>query len=187
MIKAKKFLYFSKKAFNNLNLNHKPEEINIISSHQEILLNWKLSRVHVTPRNKVSLNAISPENKNDIPVDDKTPVIKTPKEIGSLKFSNYLRKMGKLISFSPEVFVQTGKISNINVRCISNEKDLLSAFISKIEGVNKDFEDEPVIDVLMMTKGELNVGPFILADKDKKVILTNSKNSQALHDFIAKF
>lgn len=148
-------------------------------------VNWSLARLFITPQNEVIVNGLNQSNQ-DIQSEEK-PVVKSIKDLGIVKFNNYLRKIGIIISSQSNIFVQTGKVGNTNTRIISGEKDSISSLSSIFnDKLNYDV-DSSYTDVVVMTQGELKVKPFIIFDSEKKIIVTNSLNSKELKLKIEEF
>lgn len=146
-------------------------------------INWELAKVWINPKGSVVVNTLSKESAGD---DTTAPKKLTSKEVGIVKFTQYFRKIGKIISASQTIYVQQGVIGGKQVQIVSNEKDTLQSLNGLFES-QSEIEGSDKISILHLTKGELNVNPFIIADKDQKVILSNSKNLSELKQTIAQF
>lgn len=177
MNKQKQLIHYTKKHFSQITLQTNQSTVSFNTSQSKV--NWSLARLYINPRNKVSVDQFT-AGKGETS-ESVTPVIKTIKDLGNIKFNNYLRKMGKIVSLSEEIYVQNGKLGNANIRVVSNEKDTMKSVVGAIES-NDSVADS--IDILVVTQGELKVNPFILYDKDSRIILTNSKDMSNIGNLI---
>lgn len=181
-MKLKTSIYlFSKKTFTRTNLMQNKEILRSFNDN-EVALNWSLAKLFVNAKNKVSVNNLEASKDNS---DSEVPTTKTLKEIGLVKFINYQRKIGKLLSQQPEIYVQTGKVNGKDIRVISSEKDVSANYSSLFEA-KTDSNSEYSLDILVMTKGELNVKPFLLSNPEGKIVITNSKNVNYIKELISK-
>jgi len=176
-----------KKAFNKLSLYKSfssqiklSQDNNVIKTIDlgKAKLNWSLAKLYITPQqgNEIHVNSLSSNSSND----STAPVVKSVKELGLVKFNNYLRKIGMIISSEKNIYVQTGVFESTSLRVVSGEKEsaqILSSLFEKNEEYN---ESGDYRDIVVMTQGELKVKPFIIQDNDRKVIVTNSLNTNEL-------
>lgn len=174
--------YLIKKYYGNVNLI-KNNQVIYSMSNEISSQNWELSKYHILSKKKIVLNPF--ENQSSTNTNSDLPKLISLKEKGNVKFTQYFRKMGKIISSADEIFIEKGVVSGKETKVISSEKDSLHEIISLFDNVNSNgFKSE--VTVLYLTKGELNVPGFIFVNANDKIILTNSKNVTALKEAIEK-
>lgn len=141
--------------------------------------NWKLSKHWIYPKN-IIYNKVDSKS-NNINNDNATPKIITHKSLGNIKYIQYYRKMGKIISNKENVYINSGILDGKKVEIISSEEDSI-VFLSDIlkDKSNIDINSKDSISIIYLVKNELNVDPFIISSSEEKVILTNSKNKDAI-------
>jgi hypothetical protein len=67
------------------------------------------------------------------------------------------------------------------VKIISSEKEAISNLSKILEGKGEvEIDTKDSITIIYLTEGELDVSPFIITSSVEKVILTNSKNYDAI-------
>lgn len=143
--------------------------------------NWELSKNWVNPLNSVHINSLSASSSG---ATSSQPKIVEHKQLGNVKFTQFYRKMGKIISQADNVYVQTGKIGDLKVKIISSEKDSIEGVSSILD--SKANDSEVNVSILYLTKGELDVNPFIITSAEEKVVLSNSKNYEAVKNSVLK-
>jgi hypothetical protein len=181
-MKLKRNIYLCfNKAFTRTTLVQNKEVLRSYND-SEVALNWSLSKLFIHS-NKYLINTIEAGKENHD--SEEAPVVKTIKEVGLLKFMNYQRKMGKIITDQSEIYIQMGKLGEKNIRIISTEKDTITKYTSLLES-KLNLNSQPALDIVVMTKGELKVKPFVLSNPDAKVIITNSTNVNFVKDLISK-
>ena len=135
--------------------------------------NWSLAKLFIQAKS-VKHNTITSSSKS---TNDEAVVVKTAKQVGNVKFTNYLRKMGKIISSGNEVYIETGSVNGKTVNIVSSEKDTLA----EVSGLlDKSTGTGDAINVLVLSKGELDVKKFVLYDADAKVALSNTTSFETL-------
>ncbi len=175
----------SKRLYGTINLVSKNNEILYSMSNEKAALNWYLAKYHIIPSNHIEINTIPiSTSSEDTQVDSTIPKIISTKEKGVVKFTQFYRKFGKLISQGNPVYVMSGESNGKNIKIISSEKDSLEEVSTLIE--KQDDIKNSAITILYLTKDELNVKPFIFTNPEEKVILTNTKNLNQLKEIIVK-
>lgn len=173
--------YYQKRSFSSIILSSKSGELLKSLNESSIKINWALAKYFINAKSNVEVNKLIANQS--ISDDTQTKVISL-KEKGAVKFNQFLRKMGKIISQGEKIYVESGISNGKNIKIISSEidsiKDISSMIESKTELSNND------ISILYLTKDELNVKPFIFFSSDDKIILTNTRNMTALNEIIQK-
>lgn len=172
-------IFFFNKRFSTVTVSRFGKNIMNFQT-QDAKVNWQLARLFITPQNNVHSNKVSSGSGSE----NEQAVNKTSKDVGIVKFNNYLRKMGKIISHSSDVYVQSGVYEGKNVRVVSAEKESVSALSSLLS--SQESSQEGNVDIVVLTKGELAVKKFILSDKDSGIIITNSLNTDMIKETVNK-
>ena len=162
--------FISKKLFTTFKITQNNNLIHEFNS-QNANVNWSLASYLINPKGLVTINKLTQTNQQTAEIS--TVLLKTSKELGPVKFNQFYRKMGKLISQSEEIFIQSGKVEGKPVNIISSEKEAIQSVISDKNYEFTDNFDSNSTAVLLLTKGELNVKKFAFSDKEQKVVLTN--------------
>lgn len=142
-------------------------------------LNWALAKYNITTKGDIRLNEVKPSSSTDEVVPKNTI-----ENMNEDRLKLYQRKLGKLISSSDNVYVNSISIEGKKVVLISSEQDSIAS-LSNNSSFNGSYENES-IKVLVLTKGELNVEKFGIIDKKQKLIMTNSVNASYLKDLVNK-
>ena len=142
-------------------------------------LNWVLAKYNITTKGDIRLNEVKPSSSTEEVVPKNTI-----ENMNEDRLKLYQRKLGKLISSSENVYVNSISIEGKKVVLISSEQDSIAS-LSNNSSFNGSYENES-IKVLVLTKGELNVEKFGIIDKKQKLIMTNSVNASYLKDLVNK-
>ena len=161
-----------------LKTNNGTLEYNQIYENSEAILKSQLSKSWVFPKNSVQYNKITKDSHFDNVSEDKTLVLSVGK-LTQNEFDRFMMKAGRLISNSENVYVQDGILKGKKIRIISSDSQNAARINSLLEETSK-FESS---DILVYSSNDSDKN-YIFFDKNKKIIVTNSKSLEKLTNVI---
>ena len=161
-----------------LKTNNGTLEYNQIYENSEAILKSQLSKSWVFPKNSVQYNKITKDSHFDNVSEDKTLVLSVGK-LTQNEFDRFMMKAGRLISNSENVYVQDGILKGKKIRIISSDSQNAARINSLLEETSK-FESS---DILVYSSNDSDKN-YIFFDKNKKIIVTNSKSLEKLINVI---
>ncbi len=177
----RKLYTYQKMSFSTIRLVSKTGDILHSLNQHTVKINWALAKYFINAKSNVEINKLTP---NQSITDDQVTKVISLKEKGAVKFNQFLRKMGKIISQGNTIYVESGVSNGKNIKIISSEDDSIKDISSLIES-KSDLSNND-ISIIFLTKDELNVKPFIFYSTEDRIILSNSKNTTALKEIIQK-
>jgi hypothetical protein len=161
-------------------------QIRLITTHGEINrtqtndfnvnLNWQLAKIWVTPEHNSYQNNLSSSQ-----LAEKEPcVVSSVGKISQINFDRIFRRIGLTISRNNNVYVQDGLYKGKKVRIVSSSKADASNASSLFEETQT--HTTPDVHVLYQTEDSVlqSIKKFVLADKNKKIVLSNAKNLEEI-------
>ncbi len=175
VFKLSKFNTF--KNFSQIRLITKHGEVNRSQTNDfNVNLNWQLAKVWVTPEHNSYQNSLSSTQLGE----NESCVVSSVGKISQLNFDRILRRIGLTISRDKNVYVQDGLYKGKKVRIVSSSKNDASNASSLFE--ESQVHTEPDVHVLYQTEDSVlqSIKKFVLADKNKKIVLSNAKNLEEI-------
>jgi hypothetical protein len=174
---ARNFFKFHFKNFSTIRLNTKHGEVNRTQTNDfNTNLNWQLAKIWVTPEHNSYQNTLSATQL----AEKETCVVSSVGKVSQLNFDRILRRMGLIVSRNKNVYVQDGLFKGKKVRVVSSSKTDASNASSLFE--ESQTHSAPDVHVLYQTEDPVlqEIKTFVISDKNKKIIVSNSKNLEEL-------